>query len=105
MLMSIQNAFGLAMLVTCATIVHADQNRYRVASAPEQPATLVVMTEYAVEDGEAEPYAITITAIGRVVASSDGVPTVAYRLGRFHALDGLEHVVVHTALGEVTIST
>jgi hypothetical protein len=103
--MTLTVALILPVLLTTTEIAQAAENRYGMRAAPSHNATMVVLTEYSVEDGEAEPYPVDITHIGRVLASKTGVTTVAYDLGAFHVLDGPENVLVESAIADVVVTT
>src|SRR5262249_60151860 len=68
-------------------------------------ATWVVGRGYRRAAAGGEPYPVNITHIGRVVASQSGGTTVADGLGAFHKLDGLENVLVESAIADVVVTT
>jgi hypothetical protein len=89
------------LLLTTAEIAHAAENRYAMAAAPPYNATMVVLTAYS----DDESYVVTVTRMGRVVASETGATTVAYDMGAFHALDGPENVLVESEIANVVVTT
>ncbi len=103
--MTLTVALIMPVLLMTTEIAQAAENRYGMSAAPSHHTTMMVLTDYSAEEGEAEPYPVDITHIGRVVASRTGVTTVAYELGPFHALDGLENVLVESAVADLVVTT
>ena len=93
-------ALIMSVLLTPTEIAHAAENRYGMTAAPPHNATVVALTAYS----DAESYVLTVTRIGRVVASETGGMTVAYDMGAFHALDGPENVLVESAIADVVVT-
>ena len=94
-------ALVMPVLLTTTGIAHAAENRYAMAAAPPYSATMVVLTAYSGD----ESYVITVSRMGRVVASETGATTVAYDMGAFHALDGPENVLVESSIADVVVTT
>jgi hypothetical protein len=94
-------ALIMPVLLTTTEIAYAAENRYGITAAPPHNATMVVLTAYS----DAESYVLTVTRIGRVIASETGAATVAYDMGAFHALDGPENVLVESAIADVVVTT
>jgi hypothetical protein len=97
--------FTLALLIIPAlpastSTARAAENRYGMASAPPNNATLEALTAYS----DDESYVLTVTRMGRVVVSETGVTTVAYDMGPFHALDGPENASVHSDIADVVVT-
>jgi hypothetical protein len=93
-------AFIMSVLLTTTESAHAAENRYGMATAPPENATMVVLTAYS----EDESYVVTVTRMGRVVVSETGATTVAYDMGAFHALDGPEKVLVESDIAHVVVT-
>ena len=93
-------ALLMPVLLTTTRIAHAAENRYGMTAAPPNNATMVALTAYS----DDESYVLTVTRMGRVVASETGATTVAYDMGPFHALDGPENALVESAIADVVVT-
>jgi hypothetical protein len=93
-------ALIIPVLLTTTERAHAAENRYGMRAAPPHNTTMVVLTAYS----DAESYVVTVTRIGRVVASETGAMTVAYDMGDFHELDGPENALVESAIADVVVT-
>jgi hypothetical protein len=93
-------ALIIPVLLTTTVIAHAAENRYGMATAPPDNATMMALTAYS----DDESYVLTVTRMGRTVVSETGATTVAYDMGQFHALDGPEHVLVHSDIADVVVT-
>jgi len=90
----------IPVLLTTTSVAHAAENRYGMASAAPNNATLMALTAYS----DDESYVLTVTRMGRVVVSETGATTVAYDMGPFHALDGPENAAVHSDIADVVVT-
>ena len=93
-------ALIIHVLLTTTHIAHAAENRYGMATASPDNATMMALTAYS----DDESYVLTVTRMGRVVVSETGATTVAYDMGTFHALDGPENVLVHSDIADVVVT-
>src|SRR5262249_5147765 len=93
-------ALIIPVLLTPTSFTDAAENRYGMATAPPDNATLTALTEYS----DDESYVLTVTRMGRVVVSESGATAVAYDMGPFHALDGPENVLVHSDIADVVVT-
>ena len=93
-------ALIMSVLLTTTGSAHAAENRYGMATAPPDNATMVALTAYS----DDESYVVTITRMGRVVVSETGTTRVAYDMGAFHALDGPENVLVESDIADLVVT-
>ena len=93
-------ALIIPVLLTTTSVAHAAENRYGMATASPDNATLTALTAWSND----ESYVLTVTRMGRVVVSESGATTVAYGMGPFHALDGPENVSVHSDIADVVVT-